>query len=60
MAYRNNSDNSGCGCLILIIIALAFIVNKCNDSDPLSSSTKTTTSVLEEDVVKQLAMKIEV
>ena len=42
MAYRNNSDNSGCGCLILIIIAIAFIVNKCNDSDSSSSTTKTT------------------
>lgn len=42
MAYRNNSDNSGCGCLILIIIAIAFIVNECNDSDSSSSTTKTT------------------
>lgn len=43
MAYRNNSDNSGCGCLILIIIAIAFILNKCNDSDSSSSSIKSTT-----------------
>lgn len=42
MAYRNNSDNSGCGCLILIVIAIAFLVNKCNDSDSSSSSTTTT------------------
>ena len=40
MAYRNNSDNSGCGCFILI--AIAFIVNKCNESDSSSSSTTTT------------------
>lgn len=46
MAYRNNSDNSGCGCLILIFIAIAFIVNKCNDSDSSPSSpTKATTAV---------------
>lgn len=46
MAYRNNSDNSGCGCLILIVIAIVFIVNKCNDSDSSSSSsTKTSTAM---------------
>lgn len=28
---RNNSSNGGCGCLILIVIAIAFVVNKCND-----------------------------
>ena len=27
----NNSNNGGCGCLILIILAIAFVVNKCND-----------------------------
>lgn len=49
MAYRNNSDNSGCGCLILIFIVIAFIVNKCNDSDSSSSSsTKTTTAMTTE------------
>lgn len=29
---RNNSGNGGCGCLILIVLAVLFIVNKCNDS----------------------------
>lgn len=45
MAYRNNSDNSGCGCLIIIIIAISFIVTMCNESDSSSSSsTKMTTT----------------
>lgn len=43
MAYRNNSDSSGCGCIILIVIAIAFIVNKCNDSDSSSTSSTSTT-----------------
>ncbi len=34
---RNSSDSGGCGCIILIIVAIVFIVNKCNDSP--SSST---------------------
>lgn len=36
---RGNSDNSGCGCLIFIIIAIIFVVSRCNDS---SSPTKET------------------
>ena len=49
MAYRKNTDNSGCGCLILIFIAIAFIANQCNDSDSSSSSsTKTTTAMTTE------------
>ncbi len=42
MAYRNNSDNSGCSCLIIIIIAISFIVTICKESDSSSSSTTTT------------------
>lgn len=42
MAYRNNSDSSGCGCIILIIIAIAFIVNKCNGTDSSSASSTST------------------
>ena len=42
MAYRNNSDNSGCGCLIIIIIAISFIVTIYNKSDSSSSPTTTT------------------
>ena len=53
MAYRNNSDNSGCGCLILIVIAIAFFVNKCDDSDSSSSSTTTTTQKTESNYTSQ-------
>lgn len=42
MAYRNNSDNSGCSCLIIIIIAISFIVTIYNKSDSSSSPTTTT------------------
>ena len=35
---RNNSSNGGCGCLILIVIAIAFVVNKCNDGDKTSTT----------------------
>lgn len=34
---KNNSSSSGCGCLILIVLAIGFVVNKCNES----SSNKT-------------------
>ena len=37
---RNSSDNSGCGCIILIVIAIVFFVNKCNDSDHISEPSK--------------------
>ena len=53
MAYRNNSDNSGCGCFILIAIAIAFFVNKCYDSDSSSSSTTTTTQKTESNYTSQ-------
>lgn len=33
---KNNSSNAGCGCLILIVLAIAFVVNKCNDGDRTS------------------------
>ena len=33
---RNNSSNTGCGCLILIVLAVAFVVNKCNDGSKTS------------------------
>ena len=41
---RNSSDNGGCGCLILIVLAIAFIVNKCNDSKSSSSTDNSRTS----------------
>ncbi len=47
MAYRNNSENSGCGCFILIVIAIAVFVNKCNDSGSSSSSTTASTQKTE-------------
>ena len=37
---RNSTDNSGCGCIILIVIAIVFFVNKCNDSDHISEPSK--------------------
>lgn len=33
---RSSSDNGGCGCLILIVLAIVFVVNKCNE--PKSNS----------------------
>ena len=47
MAYRNNSESSGCGCFILIVIAIAVFVNKCNDSGSSSSSTTASTQKTE-------------
>ena len=43
---RNNSDSSGCGCLILIILAIGFFVNKCNEpkTDTTASSGKTSSA----------------
>ena len=40
---RNSSDNSGCGCLILIVLAIAFVVNECTESNTGSSVTSTAT-----------------
>ena len=37
---KNNSNNAGCGCLILIVLAIAFVVNKCNDGDRTSITKK--------------------
>lgn len=37
---RNSSDSSGCGCIILIVIAIVFFVNKCNDSNQISEPSK--------------------
>ena len=45
MAYRNNSESSGCSCLIIIIIAISFIVTIYNKSDSSSSSTTTTQKI---------------
>lgn len=42
MAYRDNSDNSGCGCFILIVIAIVFLVNKCSGSDSSTLSSEST------------------
>ena len=40
---KHNSDNNGCGCIILIIVAIAFGINKCTESnDSSSTSTQTT------------------
>ena len=43
---RNSSDNSGCGCLILIVVAITFGISKCTESKTNvdSSSTLSTTS----------------
>ncbi len=30
---RNGSDNSGCGCFVVLVIVIGFIVNQCNSSD---------------------------
>ena len=37
---RRCSDNSGCGCFILIVLAIAFFVNKCNESGPDNKQLK--------------------
>ena len=37
---RNSSDNSGCGCLILIAIVIAFGINKCTESNTSTSGSK--------------------
>ena len=29
---KNKSSSSGCGCIILIVLAIGFVVNKCNES----------------------------
>lgn len=44
MSYRNNTDSSGCGFLILIVIAIAFGINKCSESDTSSTKVPPTTS----------------
>lgn len=33
MSLSRNSDNSGCGCLILIALIIGFCVNKCGKSE---------------------------
>lgn len=37
---KSNSSSSGCGCLIIIFLAIAFVVNKCNDGDKTSITKK--------------------
>ena len=46
---RSNSDNGGCGCLILIVLAIAFVVNKCNEpkSSLNTESSRTTSTAYE-------------
>lgn len=34
---RYSSDNSGCGCIIIIVIAIVFGINKCTESKTKSS-----------------------
>ena len=41
---RNSSDNSGCGCLILVIIAIVYGINKCTESKTSMDSPKTSTT----------------
>ena len=41
---KNESNNSGCGFLILIIIAIVFGINMCSESDTSTSSTKAPTT----------------
>ena len=41
---RNSSDSSGCGCLILIFLAIAFGVNKCTESKTSTDSPNSSTT----------------
>lgn len=46
---RYSSDNNGCGCLILIIVAIALCINMCKEPST-SSPTSTTSSTVSQQV----------
>lgn len=43
---RDNSGNGGCGCIILIILAIGFVINKCNAPKETHQITKNKTSTV--------------